>query len=66
MKDKIVCIKSVVMDDGDVAFKKGETYQADTDRYYIIAVNEQGEEHYLGNVRSDDKFYYSHFKKLSQ
>lgn len=64
MEVKLVCIQDVIMDDGNTAFTKGKTYKTDLDRQYLIAVNNQGEDHCLGTRRDEDKFFYEHFKIL--
>jgi len=63
MKQRIKCIKDVVMDESlEVAFTKGETYETDFDATYLEAINNQGEEHSLGTLNDKDKWFQQHFE----
>jgi hypothetical protein len=64
MKDKLLCVKDVVMDDGSIAFNEGQTYKADLDRYYVIAINNDKEDHCLGRRYDEDKWFITHFKTI--
>ena len=63
MKKRSLCIKDVVMDESfEVAFTKGKTYETDFDATYLDAVNNQGEEHSLGTLNDEDKWFQEHFE----
>ncbi|QOV08439.1 hypothetical protein Kirov_240 [Bacillus phage Kirov] len=63
MKKRILCIKDVVMDDsGEVAFTEGKSYEIDLDSSYLSAINNQEEEHCLGTMHDEDRWFQKHFE----
>lgn len=75
---KLLCTKTVIMEDGNQAFTKGKQYKArkhtvtfiNGDPYefeqVLRAKNDNGEQHIIKHLeRDDNNFFYIHFKELS-
>lgn len=72
---KILCIKDVIMEDGEKTFTKNKEYQSYECRYFdsincpkveICAKNDNSDPHTIKYNYSDklDAFYYKYFKEI--
>ncbi|UUV46111.1 MazG family protein [Bacillus phage vB_BanS-Thrax1] len=64
MKQRIMCIKDVVMC-GICVFTKGRIYRADLDSKYIETVDNQKQNHHIGG-EGDMDWLYEHFRKIEE
>ena len=64
-KVSVLCHKTVVMDDGDIAFCNGKTYTAERFGHSLLATNEQGVHgHVIKDMANLKEWFDKHFEVL--